>query len=947
MGWDSRNQIGKKGVLGILEAFSRADEEQGRGTLHGHWLTWIKEFGRLRDMLHGGNKETREKAKEEFIKYLNTVMNASYPDEFEAAHCYEGECLHDDCNQVVVDGRHYCRSHSHLEPQNDKFIDCDWQEFRDARHEDGCHKVGGRVMTCKLCKKKGVPSGAEKVVPREAVWAGLERMRSGMESTKVSSLPLSKERLDIASYRHVYDLNLEDGAAEDPEGVMDLMRGVVRSREGKVLVEDVPLEEDAEFCATILNPWNNRMPSGNKFMEPVEGFDLPHDFDLGNGPIRSEDDFWNDPTVRRALLRLCYDEHMSGHVKSCFKKGCECRFFFPFLYSLVTEIYKDADPDKKPIKRYKLDDSDVVEVPRYGIQLKRHQGSQYVNAHSIPISDILNCNTNVSTGDIAQLMYQTLYVSKSTQDDDDKPRQVVAARVIRSINRREEMDRVNGASESEPDFVEGLKRMLSALNAATSRYTVSAPMAANLVHQKGTRFVFSHDFQPLLLGQMEDKLEGRPSGEGKFTLRTCQTKTGSSECWPDVSANDYIFRHKDLKDMCLYQLTMHYKKSFARKELQSSDKSRGKLRFFPDPEAPSSTEGKHPGRDFAYLMRCAKHSIPIVYLRKAVEDEEDLNWAKFAEERALPGELPSGQPSEQPNHEDSSKDNVDDFLRGQICRLAKLELKEKNPSNEVREDRERYAKLANMLFCSYRNLEDLKIDGSYWEKFDKAREQHFRNEKQCPCFESLEDWKNQYVDGFWAKGFEILQNMENRSAARDAKGRTETLLTWKTNCHLAEGGKKKKKKDDHDNVQDISYYYTDDANAAEAEAGAPEIDESKYRFNHNKLLNKNIGSPRLLNAQMSSEESIFVQDRSAEGGGDDAETHTTEGAGNRKTDAWRGKDYHTKIKLVAGSLVGNFCDVYSFLDSDGKSWSIPQFICFCGTVGVPLEGSAVEQATAQ
>jgi hypothetical protein len=891
MGWDAANQIGKKGVLGILEAYSRADEEQGRGTLHGHWLIWIKEFGRLRDMLYDGDSKTREKAKEEFIKYLNLVMNASYPDEFEVAHWYEGECLHDDCNQVAVDGKHYCHSHSHLEPKNDKFIDCDWQEFRDARHEDGCHKVGGRVMTCKLCKEKGVPS--EKVVPREAAWAGLEQMGAELG---ISSLPNllkgghgeERARLDIAALRHVYDLDL-----------------------------------DAEIC---------------KLMESVEGFDLPHDFDLGNGPIRSEDDFWKDPTVRRTLLRLRHDDHAWTHVKSCFKKGCECRFFFPFLISIATEIYEDPDPGKDKIKRYKLDGSDVVEVPRYGIQLKRHQGSQYMNTHSPPISDILNCNTNVSTGDIAQLMYQTLYVSKNTQDDDDKPRHMVAARVIRSINRREEMDRVNGVLESDPDFVEGLKRILSAINAATSRDTVSAPMAANLVHQKGTRFKHSHDFQPLLLSQIEDELEGRSNTEGKFTVRTCQTKTGSTMCWPDKSANDYIYRHEDLKDMCLYQLTMHYKKSFAKKELKSrvegeKQSSSGKLRFT------SKMKKKHPGHNFAYLKEMPKFVIPIVHLRKAVEDEEDHNWDKFAEEAALPSKLPSGQPSEQPSDENSGEEDVaddepaykmetEDFLRGHICRLAQLELSEENPTNpsddnnpseKVGDDRERYAKLANMLFCPYRELEDLKIDGSYWKKFDMARRKHFATKKEYPCFESMDEWRKQYVDGFWAKGFEILQNMENRSAAKDAKGRAETPLTRETKCHLTEGGKKKKKRDD-DNVRDISYFFADDANAAEAEAGAPEIDESNYRFNHNKLIDKNIGSPRLLNARLLSKGSIFIQDESTEDGDGNKETQTKNVAGSKKeTDAWRGKDYRTKIKLMAGSLVGNFQDVYSSLDSEGES----------------------------
>ena len=1007
LNWDAANQIGYKGILGIIEAFSRADEEQGRGTIHGHTLAWIKEFGRLRDMVCDGDEETRKQAKDEFIKYLKLVMNASYPDEFEVAHHCKGECLADGCDKKAVDGKHYCRSHSEFQPQKDDFVDCDWQEFRKARHEDGCHDVGGCVMTCKTCN--------EKEAPVSAVNAGLERMAAEMKS-KVS-FPISRECLHRACMRHVYDLNLEEEVTdEEPDGV----------------VVDVPLEEDAEFCATILNPWNNRTPSGEAIMEPVEDFDLPDefDFDLGNGPVTNEDDFWNDPTVRRALLRLRYDDHAPTHAKSCFKKGCECRFFFPFLSCLATALHEDKT--KEELKRHKLNkrDGSAVNVPRHGIESKRPQGSQCINTHSLPMSDILNCNTNVSTGDVAQLMYQTLYASKNTQEDDDKPRQVVAARVIRSINRREEMDRANDASASEPDFVVGLKLMLSALNAAASRCTVSAPMAANLGHQKGSRFVHSHGFQPLLLGQMEDELEGRPSREGKFTVRRCQSKTGSAVCWPDKASNDYIYRNEELlSDMCLYQLTMQYEKSYAKKELKSGEEgeqqwSSRKLRFA------SRMEEKHPGHDFAFLKQRRHYVIPIVHLRKVVEDEEDQKWDRFAEGQAQPSESPSGQPNDEPsespgpkfkepwpivqiagrraeirdrrrievrtlgegsaigfrydvrflegnkedrfdvdeediardanfdtnaneaaledaqeNHQDKGDDDdiavdAETFLGGRICRVSKLGLGLKHPSDEVRDAREQHAKAALMLFCPYRTLDELKFNGSYWEKFENARLKWIEEKKNYPCFESLDDWRNQYVEGyFWAKGFEILQNIEDRSAAMGAKGRAETELTRKTKC-LTEGGKKKKKRE-LDNVKDISYFFDEpdeEADNAEVEAGTPEIDESKYRYNHNKLVDKNIGSRRLLNARLSSEESIFVQGCSDEGDNDGAESHTNKKAGKKETDAWRGKDYRTKIKLMAGSLVGGFDDVCSSLDdAEGKFVRCTEAILRRG------EGAAVER----
>jgi hypothetical protein len=575
----------------------------------------------------------------------------------------------------------------------------------------------------------------------------------------------------------------------------------------------------------------------------------------------------------------------------------------------------------------------------------------------------------MSSGDMAQLMYQTLYASKCTQKDDSVPRQQVATRVIRSINRQEEMNRINGVSESEPDFVEGLKLMLSAINAATSRDTVSAPMAANLVHQKGTRFVFSHDFQPLLLGQIEDELEGRSNAEGKFTVRTCQTKSGSSARWPDKSSNDYIYRNEKLKDMSLYQFTMHYEKSFTKKEVEAGkeeEQTRKKLRFASHGEGGEKKE--HPGHNFACLNQRPRYVIPIMYLRRSKEDNEDAECEKFfsqfdnlhQEDGAQPSESPSepptapsgmqGQPSNsQPsqaceNYPEESCDNDHDggaderspdevseegfCLEARFCRLAKLELEverlmlvegeEYVPSEKVKDNRERYAKLALMLFCPFIELEELKIDGSYWKKFDKARKMWIKNKeekKNYPCFELLDDnWKDQYVDGFWAKGFEILQHMEDNAAAMGAHGRTDTELTRTTTCMAGDG--KKKKKGDVDQMKDFSELFGDPDEDAHANLDtADEVNDAKYRFNHSKIIDSNIRSARLLNARLSSMDSIFLQDETA-----GTKSQTKKKPSNKESDTWKGKDFSTKIKLIAGSVVGEFQDIYSsVVDSEGKS----------------------------
>jgi hypothetical protein len=43
--WDTKIQSSKgKGILGRVLAFSGADEEQGRKTLHRHWQIWVQEL---------------------------------------------------------------------------------------------------------------------------------------------------------------------------------------------------------------------------------------------------------------------------------------------------------------------------------------------------------------------------------------------------------------------------------------------------------------------------------------------------------------------------------------------------------------------------------------------------------------------------------------------------------------------------------------------------------------------------------------------------------------------------------------------------------------------------------------------------------------------------------------------------------------------------------------
>ena len=80
LGWDSKKQSGRCGIFGMVEAWIRADEEQGRLTLHGHWLIWIRGFNRLRSLMQDRDRETRKAATRKYIDYINSIMSTSLGD---------------------------------------------------------------------------------------------------------------------------------------------------------------------------------------------------------------------------------------------------------------------------------------------------------------------------------------------------------------------------------------------------------------------------------------------------------------------------------------------------------------------------------------------------------------------------------------------------------------------------------------------------------------------------------------------------------------------------------------------------------------------------------------------------------------------------------------------------------------------------------------------------
>jgi hypothetical protein len=86
-----------EGILGTVLAFSAADKEQGRKTLHHHWQIWVTEINQtVRNCLFHEDVTIRYRARKTFCKKIDNVITVSYGAEL----CITNNCLNEK-NDVV------------------------------------------------------------------------------------------------------------------------------------------------------------------------------------------------------------------------------------------------------------------------------------------------------------------------------------------------------------------------------------------------------------------------------------------------------------------------------------------------------------------------------------------------------------------------------------------------------------------------------------------------------------------------------------------------------------------------------------------------------------------------------------------------------------------------------------------------------------------------------
>jgi len=178
--WDCKKQKAKgKGILGTTRAFAPGDEEQGRGTLHGHWQVFIEELNNdLRIGLFQGNESAKINARQKIIAHIDEIMDASYGEEIQVTH---------KCNPNLKG------------TMDEIFQQRPLQILRDARHKKLYNDVKGKILECKECK--------ELVSTTDVINNALEQFRTFHKQTRADTMiPLSSERLDIAAYTYSYHM---------------------------------------------------------------------------------------------------------------------------------------------------------------------------------------------------------------------------------------------------------------------------------------------------------------------------------------------------------------------------------------------------------------------------------------------------------------------------------------------------------------------------------------------------------------------------------------------------------------------------------------------------------------------------------------------------------------------------------------------------------------------
>ena len=180
----------------------------GRKTLHGHWLLWIEDFQRLREMLFDANKS--KEARKEYLQFIENAMSSSYHGKsLQVIHdCGkqstseinfedDDECMRSDIVGNVVKKTGKADELFYDFRDGDPNKEEQMQLIRNTRSKHKKDDIGGKILHCDDCEASFNTT--------EIVDMSLEFYKSKSKSNV--TLPIYDKRLDIAAIRYPYTMS--------------------------------------------------------------------------------------------------------------------------------------------------------------------------------------------------------------------------------------------------------------------------------------------------------------------------------------------------------------------------------------------------------------------------------------------------------------------------------------------------------------------------------------------------------------------------------------------------------------------------------------------------------------------------------------------------------------------------------------------------------------------
>ena len=139
IGWDLRTNEARRGggLFGIPIAFTSSTEEQGRMTLHSHFLIWLKNFQARRAKLDSENSRERQAANIDLCAFVDKISSCSLIDPAKLG-----------CGKLKDVFPHEC---SVVQRKRKLPAIVDDQSLRYLRHEFGDQFLKGRFADCMHC----------------------------------------------------------------------------------------------------------------------------------------------------------------------------------------------------------------------------------------------------------------------------------------------------------------------------------------------------------------------------------------------------------------------------------------------------------------------------------------------------------------------------------------------------------------------------------------------------------------------------------------------------------------------------------------------------------------------------------------------------------------------------------------------------------------------------